>query len=106
METLSKISVNNLKLLHEVQLQYCVMLQISGIVCDHLDHLGHKDLHVPGPLHAPLDHLLVVGVDASVVLHHAHVGDQATGKHLRQKKLFSDGMLICFIPLFRNGEPQ
>ena len=75
-------------MLHEVQLQRCVMLQISGIVCDHLDHLCHEDLHVPGPLLAPLDHLLVVGVDASIVLHHAHVGDQATGKHLQQKTYF------------------
>ena len=105
METLSKITVNNIKLLHEVQLQCCVIM-ISGIVGDHLDHLGHEDLHVPGPLLAPLNHLLVVGVYASVVLHHAHVGDQATGKHLQQTILISDGMLMCIIPLFRNGEPQ
>ena len=105
METLSKITVNNIKLLHEVQLQCCVIM-ISGIVGDHLDHLGHEDLHVPGPLLAPLNHLLMVGVYAGVVLHHTHVGDQATGKHLQQTILISDGMLMCIIPLFRNGEPQ
>ena len=63
-------------------MQCCVTFQSSGIVGDHLDHFCHEDLHVPGPLLAPLDHLLVVGVDAGVVLYHAHVGDQAAGKHL------------------------
>ena len=31
------------------------------------------------------EYLLVVGVDAGVVLHHAHVGDQAAGKHLQSE---------------------
>ena len=55
---------------------------VSRVIVDNLHHLGDEDLHVVGPLHAPLDDLLVVGVDAGVVLDHAHVGDQAAGEHL------------------------
>ena len=52
------------------------------MIVDCLYHFGNEHLHIIGPLHAPLDDLLVVGVDAGVVLDHTHVGDEAAGEHL------------------------
>ena len=65
---------------------------VSRVIVDNLHHLGDEDLHVVGPLHAPLDDLLVVGVDAGVVLDHAHVGDQAAGEHLHPAVVRHDGL--------------
>ena len=65
---------------------------VSWVIVDNLHHLGDEDLHVVGPLHAPLDDLLVVGVDAGVVLDHAHVGDQAAGEHLHPAVVRHDGL--------------
>ena len=65
---------------------------VSRVIVDNLHHLGDEDLHVVCPLHAPLDDLLVVGVDAGVVLDHAHVGDQAAGEHLHPAVVRHDGL--------------
>ena len=55
---------------------------LSRIVCDDFHHLCNEVLHVIGPLLSPSNDLLMVGVNASVVLHDTHVGDQTAGEHL------------------------
>ena len=60
-------------------------LVFPWIVGDDLHHLCDEVLHVVGPLPPPGDHLLMVGIDPSVVLNNTHVGDQTAGKHLFTK---------------------